>query len=71
VSAAALPFFEVEAQKRKIEGQKAGGVKAGRGRKASGPIGPKAIEHRARDDAAKAFGTTPRMVQRGKFVLAK
>jgi hypothetical protein len=67
---AALPFFEAEAKKRQLLGQKAGGEKAGRGRKGSGPIGPQAIKHRARDDAAKAFNTSPRNVQRGHNQLS-
>ena len=56
--AAALPFFEAEAKKR--QARKPKGL--------SGPIGPDKIEHRARDDAAKAFATSPRNIQRGKFV---
>jgi DNA N-6-adenine-methyltransferase (Dam) len=69
-SARALPFYEAEAKARQAEGQKAGGKKAGRGRTATGPIGPQPI-HRARDDAARDFGTTARTVQRGKSVLDK
>ena len=55
-AALAMPFFETEAKKRQTLGGEAGGKKAGRGRKGSGPIGPKPVEHRAADDAAKALG---------------
>jgi hypothetical protein len=61
--AAALPFFEAEARKRETAGQKAGGQKAGRGRIAGAPIGAPAIKHRAADDEAKAFNTSPRNIQ--------
>lgn len=71
-AAKALPFYEDEANKRKAEA----GRKSAPGRPAevkSGPIGPQlpAEPHRARDDAAKAFGTSDRGVQRGKSVLDK
>jgi phage N-6-adenine-methyltransferase len=62
VGAAALPFFEAEAKKRQTGRPKAG--------QKSGPIGPQ-LKHRARDDAAKAFGTSPRNIQRGKTVHEK
>jgi phage N-6-adenine-methyltransferase len=71
VGAAALPFFEAEAKKRMAEGGKVGGKKAGRGRKGASPIGDKPIKHLAADDAAKAFGTSPRNIQRGKTVHEK
>jgi hypothetical protein len=70
LAARALPFFEAEAKKRQIVGAEVGGKKAGRGRIASAPIGAQAIAHRAVDDAAKAFDTSPRNVQRGKLVGA-
>jgi ParB family chromosome partitioning protein len=60
-AAQALPFFEAEARKRQT-----GRPQAGK----SGPIGPQ-LKHRARDDAAVAFGTSPRNVQRGKAVADK
>ena len=59
-AAAALPFFEAEAQQRTRGKSKIGG-----------PIGPPISKHRARDDAATAFGTSPRNVQRGKAVRSK
>ena len=65
-SARALPFYEAEAKLRQA---KAGerGKEGGRGKaKPSAPIGAKGKGHRARDDAARDFGTTPRTVQRGK-----
>jgi ParB family chromosome partitioning protein len=72
-AALAMPFFEAEAKKRQMAGQKAGGKKAGRGRKGSGPNGPQAKtkKHRARDDAAKAFNTSSRTVQRSKLIHDK
>ena len=56
---AALPFFEAEAKQRQIES----GKEIGRGCERCGPIGPH-LKHRARDDAAQAFNTSPRNVQR-------
>ena len=67
VAAEALPFFEAEARKRQEAGRGADGS-GGRGRKkTSAPIGAQ-VSHRAADDAAAAFGTSPRNVQRGKAV---
>jgi phage N-6-adenine-methyltransferase len=70
VGAAALPFFEADAKKRQLTGKGADNS-GGRGKKkTSGPIGPQ-VSHRARDDAAKAFATSPRNIQRGKTVREK
>jgi hypothetical protein len=60
-AARALPFFQEEAKRRQARKPK----------DLLGPIGPDKIEHRARDDAAKAFDTSPRNVERGKLVLDK
>jgi hypothetical protein len=61
-----LSHFEAEAKKR----QREGGAKGGRG---SASIGAERSEvaHRAVDDAAIAFDTSPRQVQRGKLVIQK
>lgn len=69
VAAKALPFFEKEAKDRQLKGVSLDGKAGGRGRKTSGPIGPKVIDNRARDAAARAFSSSPRNVQRGKAVL--
>jgi hypothetical protein len=53
-AARALPFFEAEAKKRQTGRPKAGEEK-------SAPIGAQ-LKHRAVDDAAKAFDTSPRNV---------
>ena len=59
-AALALPFFEAEAKKRQVDA----GKETGRGHKRSGPIGPDLSVHRAADDAAEAFNTSSRNVQR-------
>jgi len=57
-AARALPFYEAEAKKRMAT--------------KGAPIGaPQETKHRASDDAARAFGTTPRTVQRAKTVQKK
>lgn len=67
-ASAALPFFEAEAKRRQVETGKI----AGRGQdKSSAPIGADLLPRRAADDAAVAFSTTPRNVQRGKTVRSK
>lgn len=53
----ALSFFEAEAKARR------GGDRRSEKAKSSGPIGPDEPAHRARDDAAATFATTPRTVQ--------
>jgi hypothetical protein len=53
---------------RTIEGFPVLDLACGRGRpKRSAPIGAQ-LKHRAADDAANAFATSPRNVQRGKDV---
>jgi hypothetical protein len=54
-AAGALPFYEAEAKKRQTGRPKAGEEK-------SAPIGAQ-LKHRAADDAAAAFGTSPRNIQ--------
>lgn len=66
-AAKALPFYEAEAKKRQAHGATA----PGKPKEHSGPIGPQRKPHRARDDAAKAFSTSDRGVQRAKQVQAK
>lgn len=58
-AARSLPFFEAEAKQRT----------RGPAREKGAPIG--APKHRASDDAALAFGTSPRGVERAKSVQAK
>jgi len=70
-AAGAVPFFKAEAKERQEAGGERG-KEGGRGkRKPSAPIGAKGLEHRAADDAAAAFGTSPRNVQRGIAVREK
>jgi hypothetical protein len=62
-AARALPFFEQEAKKRQTGRPKTGEQK-------SSPIGGDLRrDHLAVDDAAIAFDTSPRNVQRGKLCL--
>jgi hypothetical protein len=63
-AAGALPFFEARARERQAHGKTAPG-------KHSAPIGAQRSEvaHRAVDDAAIAFDTSPRNVQRGWQIL--
>jgi len=62
-AARALPFFEAEAKKRMAEGGKQKGAPIG--------AGLEKPPHRAADDAARAFDTSPRNVQRAKSVKDK
>jgi hypothetical protein len=55
-----MPFFEAEAKKRQAHGKTAPG-------KRSSPIGDKRPKRLAADDAAKAFNTSSRTVQRSYF----
>lgn len=63
-AAKALPFFEEEAKRRQAHGQTAPG-------KRLSPIGDERQKHLAADDAAAAFSTTSRTVQRAKTVRNK
>jgi ParB family chromosome partitioning protein len=74
-AALAMPFFEAEAKKRQ-EATGPRGKEGGRGKKKpSSPNGEKgkrkSAGHLAADDAAKAFNTSSRTVQRSKLIHDK
>jgi N6-adenosine-specific RNA methylase IME4 len=65
---AVRPLEEKAAKERQAEGQREGGKKAGRGRKASGQVAHKQ-KNRAADKAAKATGKKRRTLQKAEAIV--